>query len=154
MNFGTWSLPIQQTLELQKWHKMAVLQLLEPPKLISHKIWMIEKSRNYHTELQIIYRLPSDQQKVSPSPFCQAFPLEVSCTVPNVGAAGGEQNFNGLCVLSQNIINQKMYLVIWFWMTSLICITPLCMVYRLCTLFFDCFRSGLLMGKCYIKLLW
>jgi hypothetical protein len=27
-----------------------------------------------------------------------------------VGAAGGEQNHNGLCILSQNIINEKMYL--------------------------------------------
>ena len=130
----------------------------EPLNVLNVLKWQIlhfynpQKSWKFHTEFKIIHRLPSDQQKVSPSPFCQAFPLEVSCTVPNVGAAGGEQNFNGLCVLSQNIINQKMYLVIWFWMTSLICITPLCMVYRLCTLFFDCFRSGLLMGKCCMNL--
>ena len=53
------------------------------------------------------------------NPFCQVFPTEVSCTVPNIGAAGGEQNHNGLCILSQNIINEKMYLVIWFWLVSL-----------------------------------
>ncbi|QQP58450.1 Innexin, partial [Caligus rogercresseyi] len=33
------------------------------------------------------------------NPFCQTFPTEVSCTVPNIGAAGGEQFHNGLCVL-------------------------------------------------------
>ena len=45
--------------------------------------------------------------------MCAVFPTEVSCTVPNIGAAGGEQNHNGLCVLSQNIINEKIYLIIW-----------------------------------------
>ena len=53
------------------------------------------------------------------NPFCQVVPTEVSCTVPNIGAAGGEQNHNGLCILSQNIINEKMYLVIWFWLVLL-----------------------------------
>ena len=70
-----------------------------------------------------------------------------SCTLPSVGAGGGEQETNGLCVLSQNIINQKMYLVLWFWMTFLIMITPLCLIYRIVTIWFDCFRSALLMGK-------
>ena len=70
-----------------------------------------------------------------------------SCTLPSVGAGGGEQETNGLCVLSQNIINQKMYLVLWFWMTFLIMITPLCLIYRIITIWFDCFRSALLMGK-------
>ena len=50
------------------------------------------------------------EQKNQINPFCAVFPTEVSCTIPNVGAAGGEQNHNGLCILSQNIINEKMYL--------------------------------------------
>ena len=70
-----------------------------------------------------------------------------SCTLPTIGAAGGTQEQNGLCILSQNIINQKMYLVLWFWMTFLIILTPICLIYRLVTIFFDCFRSALLMGK-------
>jgi hypothetical protein len=59
------------------------------------------------------------EQKVVINPFCKVFPTEVSCTVPNIGAAGGEQNHNGLCILSQNIINEKMYLAIWFWLIIL-----------------------------------
>lgn len=92
-------------------------------------------------------RLPADEQKFKVNPFCATFPLEVSCTVPNVGAAGGEQHHNGLCVLSQNVINEKMYLVIWFWLAFMIIITPLCIIYRLCTIFFDGFRSSVLMSK-------
>ena len=87
------------------------------------------------------------QQQVSTNPLCNTFPLEVSCSVPNFGAGGGIQELNGMCVLTQNIINQKMYLVIWFYMVFLISILPVCIFYRVLTLFFDCFRSALLIGK-------
>ena len=87
------------------------------------------------------------QQQVSTNPLCNTFPLEVSCSVPNFGAGGGIQELNGMCVLTQNIINQKMYLVIWFYMVFLISILPVCIFYRVLTLFFDYFRSALLIGK-------
>ena len=92
-------------------------------------------------------RLSADERITEVNPFCRAFPLEVSCTVPNVGAGGGDQNHNGLCVLSQNIINEKMYLAIWFWLVFLIVLTPLCIFYRLCTILFDGVRAALLMCK-------
>ena len=91
--------------------------------------------------------LTPDQQAVNINPFCTTFPLEVSCSVPNVGAAGGGQYHNGLCVLSQNIINEKMYIAVWFWTVLLIFIIPLIVIYRILTLTFKCFRSGLLMSK-------
>ena len=61
------------------------------------------------------------------------FPTEVSCTVPNVGAAGGEQNHNGLCILSQNIINEKMYLVIWIWLVMLMIVVLPYILFRIST---------------------
>jgi len=92
-------------------------------------------------------RMSAEDQAVSINPFCTTFPLEVSCSVPNVGAAGGGQYHNGLCVLSQNIINEKMYIAVWFWTVLLIFIIPLIVIYRILTLAFKCFRSGLLMSK-------
>jgi len=79
--------------------------------------------------------------------MCKAFPTEVSCELPNVGAAGGEQNHNGICVLSQNILNEKMYLAMWFWLVFVIIVSPLCIIYRIMTLFFDGFRTGLLITR-------
>ena len=89
-------------------------------------------------------------QVVTINPMCKAFPTEVSCVLPNVGASGGNQNQNGLCVLSQNILNEKMYLAIWFWMVFLIIISPFCIIYRIATLFFDQFRTILLISKFYL----
>jgi len=78
------------------------------------------------------------------NPMCAVFPTEVSCTIPNVGAAGLEQNHNGLCVLTQNVINEKLYLGLWFWYAFLF---PTCIVfffYRLVTIFFDKVRFALI----------
>ena len=69
------------------------------------------------------YTLSPAEQKIAPNPLCQVFPTEVSCSVPNVGAGGGAQMHNGLCILSQNIINEKMYLIVWFWLVLLIFIS-------------------------------
>ena len=115
------------------------------------KIFSQSYRQSFHCCTKIYFfkfsRLGSDEQKLSVNPMCATFPLDTSCSLPIIGAAGGETTLNGICVLSQNIFNQKMYLVIWWWLTILICISPLCMIYRLVTIFFDPFRSALVMGK-------
>ena len=42
-----------------------------------------------------------------PNPLCTVFPTVTSCTFHSVGTAAGEQKFNSLCVLSLNIVNEK-----------------------------------------------
>merc|ERR1719293_67705 len=74
------------------------------------------------------------------NPLCAVFPTEVSCNIPNVGAAGNEQAHNGLCVLTQNIINEKMYLAMWFWFVFMIVVNTIHTFYRVATIFFDKLR--------------
>ena len=38
---------------------------------------------------------------------CTVFPTVTSCSFHSVGTAAGEQKFNSLCILSLNIINEK-----------------------------------------------
>merc|ERR1712086_795005 len=47
--------------------------------------------------------------------MCNAFPTVASCDLKRYGTGAKKENINGFCILSQNIINQKMYLVLWFW---------------------------------------
>ena len=47
--FECWNWPKEQNSQVPKMAKMAVFALLEPPKLISRKISVIEKSWNFHT---------------------------------------------------------------------------------------------------------
>lgn len=54
-----------------------------------------------------------------------------SCTFHSVGTAAGEQKFNSLCVLSLNIINEKIYLLLWFWFYLLTLLTGCQVLYRI-----------------------
>ena len=60
--------------------------------------------------------------------------LFFSCTFHSVGTAAGEQKFNSLCVLSLNIINEKIYILLWFWLFFISGITAVHLVYRLLTI--------------------
>jgi len=81
------------------------------------------------------------------SPMCNVFPTITSCSIPNVGASGVVQVHNGMCVLTQNIINEKIYLVLWFWYAFLGPVTLLYLCYRLITLMFHGVRYSLLYRK-------
>ena len=102
------------------------------------------KFRWYGWDVISFYQLTREERRVSKNPFCSVFPTEVSCTVPNVGAGGKEQHHNGLCVLSQNVINEKVYLVVWFYLVFLKFVSVLQVMYRLSTIFFDKLRFHLL----------
>merc|ERR1719350_528741 len=78
------------------------------------------------------------------NPMCSVFPTVTSCTIPNVGASGVAQFHNGLCVLTQNIINEKIYLVLWFWYAFLGPLSVLFVFYRLFTIFFGGIRFSLI----------
>ena len=74
------------------------------------------------------------------NPLCSLFPTEVSCSIPTVGAAGEGQTLNGLCVLTQNIINEKIYLLLWFWFVFLAVWSVASLFGTVAILFFDKIR--------------
>ena len=41
------------------------------------------------------------------------------CTFHKFGASGSVQKFDGICVLPLNIINEKIYVFLWFWFVIL-----------------------------------
>ena len=98
---------------------------------------------NYKFELYgwkvVQYYRHSQQERNDPelglrNPMCTVFPTVTSCTIPNVGASGVAQYHNGLCVLTQNIINEKIYLILWFWYVILGTISAVFFIFRLLTI--------------------
>jgi len=79
-----------------------------------------------------------------PNPLCTVFPTVTSCTFHSVGTGAGEQKFNSLCILSLNIVNEKVYLILWFWFFSLLVVTGAQLVVRVTTLTIPPLRLGLL----------
>jgi len=48
-------------------------------------------------------------------PMNRVFPKVTKCTFHEYGPSGTIQNKDGLCILAMNIINEKIYVFLWFW---------------------------------------
>lgn len=63
-------------------------------------------------------------------PMARVFPKVTKCTFHKYGPSGSVQKFDGLCVLPLNIVNEKIYVFLWFWFILLTVLTGLCIIYR------------------------
>ena len=73
---------------------------------------------------------------VTLNPMCSVFPTVVSCTAKTYGVVDSSADTeNTICVLGQNIMNQKIFLVLWVWFTILWCVTVCQIIYRVITIF-------------------
>lgn len=95
----------------------------------------------YGSQVIKFYMHSHAERRDLPNPMCTAFPTVTSCTFHSVGTAAGEQKFNSLCVLSLNIINEKIYLLLWFWFYFLTLLTGCHLVYRLFVILIPFTRS-------------
>ena len=57
----------------------------------------------------------SSNNVVDYGPLDAVFPKVTKCTFHTFGFSGTQQRLDGLCVLPLNIINEKCYLILWFW---------------------------------------
>ena len=58
-------------------------------------------------------------------------PFQVTkCTFQNNGASGTVTKHDGLCVLALNIINEKVYVFLWFWFVGVAIMSALAIIYR------------------------
>lgn len=66
-------------------------------------------------------------------PMVRIFPRMTKCTFHRFGSSGDVQRHDALCILPLNIINEKIYIIMWFWFVFLAAVTSLWLVYRLAT---------------------
>lgn len=64
------------------------------------------------------------------------FPKVTKCHFHKYGAGGSLQKHDTLCVMALNIINEKIYTILWFWYAFLLFATVLGLIWRLFTVFF------------------
>ncbi|XP_065202767.1 innexin inx3-like [Planococcus citri] len=62
-------------------------------------------------------------------PMIEIFPRLTKCDFHKVGPSGNVQNFDFLCVLALNNLNEKIYIFLWFWLIILACISVLPILY-------------------------
>ncbi|BAF45761.1 viral innexin-g1.2 [Ichnoviriform fugitivi] len=70
----------------------------------------------------------------------ELFPISTICTFEKYSLTGIKEKLEGICLLTHNPLNEKIYGFLWFWMYSVAVISILATVYRGITLFSSSFR--------------
>lgn len=87
---------------------------------------------------------PSTQRT---DPMSRVFPTLTKCTYYRYGPSGSKEQRDGLCVLSLNILNEKIFLFLFFWFVILATVSILSGLFRIATLVSFSMRRYLLMSQ-------
>lgn len=79
-----------------------------------------------------------------PDPMAKVFPKVTKCTFHKYGPSGTVEKNDGLCTLPVNIINEKLFIFIWFWLIFVAVCSGLYLIFRLSTLLAAQMRVGLI----------
>ena len=96
---------------------------------------------SYGMDVVAMTELAPDQRE---DPMSRVFPKVTKCTFHRFGPSGTVEKFDGLCVLPLNIINEKIYVFLWFWFVIVSVITGVQLIYRLAILVTPQWRKVLL----------
>ena len=69
------------------------------------------------------------------------FLFQTGCTIKTGGTAGHPTTTEGFCILTQNIINEKIYLFLWFWFVLMFVVSALQMIFEIAIFAIPSFRS-------------
>jgi hypothetical protein len=64
-------------------------------------------------------------------PMATVFPKVTKCTFHKYGPSGTVQKHDGLCVLPLNIINEKIFVFVWFWLVFVAAVTGVYLLFRI-----------------------
>jgi len=76
----------------------------------------------------------------SGDPLIKVFPRLTKCSFHRFGFSGSIETHDSLCFLPLNIVNEKIYVVLWFWYIFLFLITAPYLVYRVLIISFSVLR--------------
>ncbi|AIK25718.1 Vinx3 [Hyposoter didymator ichnovirus] len=70
----------------------------------------------------------------------ELFPINTICIFEKYSLSGIKDKLEGICLLTHNPLNEKIYGFLWFWMHFLAIVSILVMIYRIITVFSSSFR--------------
>jgi len=86
--------------------------------------------------------------KDRPDPMAVVFPKVSKCSFFKYGPSGSIERLDALCVLPLNIINEKIYIFLWFWFIIVASITGIFLLYRLSVLMAGGIRTAMIQARC------
>jgi len=73
---------------------------------------------DYGINLYKYYRVPIEERDLNGTinnPMCEVFPKAGGCFFQRYNRAGGQQSLNAVCILGLNMINDKVFALLWYW---------------------------------------
>ena len=82
----------------------------------------------------------------------QFFPKLTKCWYRSYGPSGSVQLQDRLCILSLNIVNEKIFVILWFWLIFLAFLSALAVFFRILVFSIPALRTYMIMGHLrYVK---
>lgn len=94
-----------------------------------------------------VLRYTEMEQDDRSDPMIKVFPRMTKCTFHRYGSSGDVQRHDALCILPVNIINEKIYIFLWFWFVFLAVISGGLLIYRIIVLLCEGFREKVLVHR-------
>ncbi|XP_054714018.1 innexin inx2-like [Uloborus diversus] len=79
-------------------------------------------------------------QEYRTDPMVRVFPRMTKCTFHRYGSSGDVQKHDALCILPLNILNEKIYIFLWFWFITLAVLSAIVLAYRMLIIFWPASR--------------
>jgi len=73
-------------------------------------------------------------------PLIKVFPRMTKCLFHKYGYSGSIERHDALCFLPLNIVNEKIYVVLWFWYVFIFIVTSMCLFQRVALILCPCIR--------------
>lgn len=80
-------------------------------------------------------------------PMIKVFPRLTKCTFHMYGSSGDVQKYDAMCILPINIINEKIYVFLWFWFVFLAIASGFMIIYRAVIVFYPNARYQVLVAR-------
>merc|ERR1719179_23527 len=94
-----------------------------------------------------VVRMTSLDPEERTDPVNVVFPKVSKCTFHMYGPSGTITKHDGLCILALNIINEKIYVFLWFWFVALALFSALAILYRMMMLLIPSLRVNAIMAR-------
>jgi len=117
-------------------YKFILCELLNLVNVLG-QMWLMDVFFNgqFTTYGLEVVRLAGQNIEERADPMARVFPKMTKCTFHKYGPSGTIVNHDGLCILPINIINEKIYVFLWFWFLLLVIWTSVFLSFRATTIF-------------------
>ncbi|XP_033610430.1 innexin inx3-like [Cryptotermes secundus] len=96
---------------------------------------------NYGTK---VLQFSSTDQENRTDPMIAVFPTLTKCLFYTYGPSGSIRKYDALCVLPLNILNEKIFIFLWFWFIILSVLSGLALIYSSAIVLYPSIRETVL----------